>query len=106
VVCDVCSGTVPSEKHLPEISVAVEGLLRAVSVQMGRHPLERSPGILVGDGNGVFRGSSVVNRHSNDVGLGNNCVEEFMVRRRVRCFYAEPPTVEVDEEGELLALIA
>ncbi|RDX75454.1 hypothetical protein CR513_44652, partial [Mucuna pruriens] len=32
VVCDVCSRTVPCEKHLPEINVAVEPLLRPVSI--------------------------------------------------------------------------
>jgi len=42
-VYDVCSRAVPAAENLPEISVAVQPLLGAVSVEMGRDPFERGP---------------------------------------------------------------
>lgn len=68
---------------------------------MRNGPLDRGPGIVIGDGERVFRGSSVINRENDNFGFGSEGVEVVVVRGRGGGFDAETTAMEVYEEGEV-----
>ncbi|RDX61175.1 hypothetical protein CR513_60619, partial [Mucuna pruriens] len=69
IACDVGTGAVTGEEHFPEICMAVQPLVGAVSAHVGSDPFERSPRIFVANGNRVLRCPPVVDRDSDYISL-------------------------------------
>ncbi|MED6120091.1 hypothetical protein PIB30_017718 [Stylosanthes scabra] len=102
VMCQVGAGAVSGEEHAGEVGVVVEPGLRAAAVCGGVRggPLDGFPGVVVCDGEGVFRCEAVVDGDNDGVGLGGECVEVAVVGGVEGGADAEGAAVDVDEERD------
>nr|TKW33528.1 hypothetical protein SEVIR_2G242700v2 [Setaria viridis] len=101
VVNDVPAGAVAGQEE-----AAVVGVLRQPGIAVTRdRPLERAEGVLVAGRQRVLGREAVVHGDDEQASPRGQGVEEGLVRRRRRRLGDEAASVEVDEHGELLAVV-
>lgn len=75
-------GTVPSYENPLKVRVAVKPLFWTITAGVSNSPFESFPGVVIGDGEEVFRCSPVVYGQSDDVCLGGEGGDAVVVDGR------------------------
>ncbi|TVU09866.1 hypothetical protein EJB05_43363, partial [Eragrostis curvula] len=99
VVNNVRASTVTSEEDTASVAV-----LRKPWIGTRRSPNKSCAGVVVGRGNRVLRGKAVVDRHGENISLGDDRVDVPVVHRRGGRVDDQASAVEVHEDGQLLVL--